>query len=139
MTKEEIIDLIKDSGFGFLATTEKNQPRVRPMMPYLDEDGTLLLALLANSRTIKQVQENPLLEICYVDRKMWLCRVSGKGKVTNTLEKKELVWSNIPMLRQYFSGPEDPNYILMEITPESVEAMTPTMRAPEKIKSISLT
>lgn len=136
MTKEEIIDLIKDSGFGFLATTEKNQPRVRPMMPYLSDDGALLLAVLPSSRTIPQIKDNPLVEICYVDRKMWLCRVSGKAKISSNTEKKELVWSNIPMLRQYFSGPEDTNFILIEITPETIEAMTPAMQSPEKINSI---
>lgn len=133
MTTEEIFDLIKDSGFGFLATTEGKQPRVRPMMPYLDDDGQLLLALLSHSRTIKQIQENPLVEICYVDRKMWLCRITGKAKISQDLGKKEIVWNNIPMLRQYFSGPHDPNFVLMEIRSESIEAMTPTMRAPEKI------
>jgi len=133
MTSQEIFDLIKDSGFGFLATTEGKQPRVRPMMPYLTEDGNFLFALLPQSRTIKQVQENPLVEICYVDRKMWLCRVSGKAKINQELEKKKMVWSNVPMLRQYFSGPEDANFILMELTSETIEAMTPAMRSPEKI------
>jgi len=133
MTSQEIFDLVKDSGFGFLATTEGKQPRVRPMMPYLTDDGNLLFALLSQSRTIKQIQENPLVEICYVDRKMWLCRISGRAKISQNLEKKEIVWNNVPMLRQYFSGPEDPNFILMEIDSETIEAMTPTMRAPEKI------
>ena len=60
MEKQEVIDLIRDTGFGLLATTEGDQPRVRPMMPYLDEDtGTLLIALLSHSRTIDQVKKKP--------------------------------------------------------------------------------
>ncbi len=131
MTKEEAIDLIKDAGFGFLATTQGKQPRVRPMMPYLTDDGDLLLALLPQSRTISQVKENPLVEICYVDRKMCYCRVSGKAAISEDPEKKESVWNNVPMLRQYFSGPQDPKFVLIEIKTEAAEAMSPTQKAPD--------
>ena len=131
MTKDEAIDLIKDAGFGFLATTQGKQPRVRPMMPYLTDDGDLLLALLPQSRTIQQIKENPLVEICYVDRKMCYCRVSGKATVNDDPEKKEAVWNNVPMLRQYFSGPQDPQFVLIEINTETAEVMSPTQKAPD--------
>ena len=131
MTKDEAIDLIKDAGFGFLATTQGKQPRVRPMMPYLTDDGDLLLALLPQSRTIQQIKENPLVEICYVDRKMCYCRVSGKATVSDDPEKKEAVWNNVPMLRQYFSGPQDPQFVLIEINTETAEVMSPTQKAPD--------
>ena len=133
MTKEEVIDLIKDAGFGFLATTDGNQPKVRPMMPFLTEDGELLLALLSHSRTIPQIQKNPLVEICYVDRKMCFCRITGKAIISSNLEKKETVWNNVPMLRQYFSGPQDPNFTLSEIDIISAEAMSPWQKKPDFI------
>lgn len=131
MTKDDVIDLIKDAGFGFLATTEGKQPRVRPMMPYLTDSGDFLLALLSHSRTIPQIKDNPQVEICYVDRKMSYCRITGKGKLSTDLEKKEIVWNNIPMLRQYFSGPQDARFALIEIESGSVEAMTPTQKIPD--------
>ena len=56
MNRDEAIDIIRDAGFGFLATTEGNQPHVRPMMPYYTEDGLLLVALLGRSRTISEIQ-----------------------------------------------------------------------------------
>ncbi len=131
MTKEEVVDLIADAGFGFLATVdEKSHPRVRPMMPYLTEDGNMLLAVIAGSRTIAQVEKNPLVEICYVDRKMAFCRVSGKAKISQDTDKKALVFENVPMLRQYFGSSEDPNFVLIEIETTTVEAMTPTDRKP---------
>lgn len=131
MNKEEVIDLIRDAGFGFLATTEGNQPRVRPMMPYLTDDGNLLLALLSHSRTIPQIKKNPLVEICYVDRKMWYCRVSGKASVCEDPAKKEAVWNGVPMLRQYFASSDDPSFILVEIDTSTVEAMTPHQSKPD--------
>lgn len=131
MTKQEVIDLIKDAGYGVLCTTETDQPKARPMMPYLDEDGNLLLAVLSHSRTIGQVKANPKIEFCFIDRKMSFARISGLAKVSNDLEKKEKVWNYIPMLRQYFSGPEDTKFVLLEIETTHVEAMTPHQKAPD--------
>ena len=133
MTKEEVIDLIRDTGFGFLATTEGQQPHVRPMMPYLTDDDRMLVALLGRSRTISQVQANPQVEICFVDRKMWYARLQGKATMSDNQEYKQLLWDAIPMLKQYFGGVEDPNFYLMEIEIDQVEAMTPHQKDPEFI------
>ena len=134
MTKEEAIDLITDAGFGMLATTEGDQPRVRPMMPYYDEDtNTLIVALLGNSRTIDQIKANAKVEVCFVDRKMWFARVTGTGQITENKEYKETLFNNVPMLRQYFGSVEDPNFILLEVKVTNLEASTPHQKAPETI------
>ena len=133
MTKEEAIDIVRDAGFGFFATVEGKQPHVRPMMPYLTDDGELLVAFLSRSRTIADIKGNPNVEICFVDRKMWYCRVTGTAVMSNDLSKKKIVFEDVPMLRQYFAGPDDPNYHLAVVTIKSMEAMTPHSRAPEQI------
>jgi uncharacterized pyridoxamine 5'-phosphate oxidase family protein len=133
MTKEEVIDLIRDAGYGFLATTEGSQPRVRPMAPYLSDDHQLLIALLGRSRSIAQVKENPLVELCYVDRKMWYCRIAGKATISDDLQKKEILWNNVPTLKQYFGGVDDPNFVLMVIDINQVEAMMPHQKEPEMV------
>ena len=134
MTKEEVIDLIRDTAWGMLATVENNQPHVRPMMPYLTDEGKMYVALLGRSRTIGQVSKNPLVEICFVDRKVWYARLTGKAKISTNLEAKEALWNNIPMLKQYFGGVNDADFQMMEIDITEVEAMTPHQKLPEKIK-----
>ncbi len=134
MTKEEVIDLVRDAGFCLLATAQGNQPRVRPMMPYFTDDNQLLVALLKRSRTIDQVKKNPLVELCFVDRKMWYCRIAGNAKISDDQGKKQILWDNIPMLKQYFGSPDDPNFILIVIDIVEVEAMTPHQKTPEMIK-----
>lgn len=131
MTKQEVIDLIKDAGYGVMSITENDQPKARPMMPHLDDDGNFLLAVLSHSQTISQIKVNPKVEFCFIDRKMGFARISGLAKVSTDTEKKELVWNYIPMLRQYFSGPEDANFVLIEIETNRVEAMTPHQKTPD--------
>jgi len=64
---------------------------------------------------------------------MWYCRISGKGQITDNKENKEMVWNNIPMLRQYFGSPDDPNFHLLEISLDQVEVMTPHQKEPDFI------
>lgn len=89
LNKEDIIGLISDSGFGLLATVKEKQSRVRAVAPYLTEENTLLIALFSNRRTLKQLKENPLVEICFIDRKMSYCRISGKATITTDHDKKQ--------------------------------------------------
>ena len=133
MTKDDAIDIITDAGFGFLATMDGDRPCVRPMMPHLTEDNELLLALLGRSRTIEHIRKNPKVEFCFVDRKMSYCRITGKATITTDPEKKMIVFNGIPMLRQYFSDPGDPNFVLAEIFIEHIEAMTPHQKVPNQI------
>lgn len=135
MNKEEAIDLLRDAGFGYLATVEGDQPRVRPMMPYLVEDEKrLLMAFLGRSRSIAQIKKNPRVEFCFVDRKMCYCRVAGHAKISTDIDKKTILWDNIPMLKQYFGSPADPNFILAEMSIEWAEAMTPHQKTPDIIQ-----
>ena len=133
MTKDDAIDIIHDAGFGFLATTDGDRPHVRPMMPYLTDNDELLLALLGRSRTIEHIRSNPNVEFCFVDRKMSYCRITGPAKTSTDMEKKMLVFNGIPMLRQYFAQPEDPNFVLVQIEIQKIEAMTPYQKSPEVI------
>ena len=131
MTKEEVIDLIKDAGYCVLATVDGDTPKARPIMPYLTEEGDMLIATFPQKRIVSQIKANPKVEMCYIDRKMCFARVSGQAKVLDDAEKKELVFNNVPMLRQYFSGPEDDNFLLIEVDTQTVEAMNPQQQTPE--------
>ncbi|MBZ0167221.1 MAG: pyridoxamine 5'-phosphate oxidase family protein, partial [Candidatus Omnitrophica bacterium] len=82
---------------------------------------------------INQVTENPQVEICFVDRKMWYARITGKAQISENRDHKQILWDAIPMLKQYFGGVEDPNFKLMEIEISHIEAMTPHQKEPESV------
>jgi general stress protein 26 len=130
MTKDDVIDLIKDAGYGVLATADGHHPKVRPMMPYLAENGNFLIATFIGKRLVKQIKANPLVELCFIDRKMNFARISGKALQNNDYSKKQLVWDNVLMLRQYFSSLDDPNFIIIEVETDKVEVMTPQQQIP---------
>ena len=134
MTKDDALDIISDAGFCILGTTEGNQPRVRPLAPYYDaDDNKLLISLVPGSRAKEQVKQNPLVELCFVDKKMSFCRLSGNAAISDSISKKELIWNNVPVLKQYFQGPEDPNFSLMEVSVSNAEVMTQASHKPEAV------
>ena len=69
--------------------------------------------------------------MCYIDRKMNFARVAGSAVISDDKSQKEILWNNIPILRQHFAGPDDSNLVVIEIDTDTVEAMTPQQMEPE--------
>ncbi len=123
MSLEVIQQMVLDAGMGYLATCDGDQPRVRTMMPVLLDDGRLLMATFPHMEKIGQIAKNPKIEICFVDRKLSHCRIEGKAHVSGDVSLKEELWNKQMMLRQFFSGPEDQNFILIVVTPVKISMM----------------
>ncbi|MEW5758978.1 MAG: pyridoxamine 5'-phosphate oxidase family protein [Candidatus Omnitrophota bacterium] len=117
---DEIKEIIKDAGLGYLATIEANEPRVRPLMPALFNDGTILAATQKGSPKLLQFEKNNNFEICFVDRKLSQLRIRGKASISTDIKKKEWLSNAVPMLRSYFPTADDPNYTLVELKPEKI-------------------
>lgn len=123
MSLDVIRQMVLDSGMGYLATCEADQPRVRAMMPIFKDDGRLLAATFPHTKKVGQIAKNPKIEICFVDRKLSHCRIEGRAVVSTDKALKDELWNKQMMLRQFFSGVEDPNFILIVITPTKIGMM----------------
>ena len=134
MSLEIIKQMVIDAGMGYLATCEEVQPRVRAMMPVMRDDGKLLMATFPGTKKIGQIQKNPKVEVCFVDRKLSHCRIEGKAVVSADKALKEELWERQMMLRQFFSGPEDPAYILIVISPAKISVMNIGEKAYTEVK-----
>jgi general stress protein 26 len=123
MSLEIIQQMVLDAGMGYLATCDGDQPRVRAMMPVLMDDGRLLMATFPNFKKVGQITKNPKIEICFVDRKLSHCRIEGKAVVSQDEALKEELWNKQMMLRQFFQGVDDPNFVLIVVTPVKINMM----------------
>lgn len=123
MSLEIIKQMVLDAGMGYLATCDGDQPRVRTMMPIMRDDGKLLMATSPETKKIGQIQKNPKVEICFVDRKLSHCRIEGKAVVSTDAALKEELWNKQMMLRQFFSGPGDANFVLIVLAPTKIGMM----------------
>ncbi len=123
MSKDIVRQMVLDAGMGYCATCEGDQPRVRAMMPVLLDDGRLLMATFPGTPKLAQINKNPKIEICFVDRKLSHCRYEGRAEISQDKALKEELWNKQIMLRSFFSGVDDERYILVVVKPVKVSIM----------------
>lgn len=75
----KIKDFLAETGVFFMATVDGNQPKLRPLGAFLEEDGKLIFGVGDFKEVYRQMQANPLVEIaaCKPDGH-WL-RYTGKA------------------------------------------------------------
>ena len=79
----KIDDFLTEAGTFFLATTDGNQPKARPLGAHMEVDGKIIFGVGDFKNVYKQLVANPLVEIvaCKTDGH-WL-RYTGKAVFDN--------------------------------------------------------
>ena len=73
---DEVCEFLKDCGTYYLATTDGDQPRVRPFGTAHIYEGKLYIQTGKSKDVAKQLEANPKFEICGFKKGKWI-RVSG--------------------------------------------------------------
>lgn len=60
----KINDFLTEAGVFFMATTDGNQPKLRPLGAHIEADGKIIFGVGDFKDVYKQMKENPLVEIC---------------------------------------------------------------------------
>lgn len=108
---QEIFDFIKKCGTYYLATVEKEQPRVRPFGTIDMFEGRLYIQTGKRKEVSKQIFANPNVELCCFDNGTWL-RVAGKLVRDERREAKKHMLDNYPSLRGMYSEDDDNTEVL---------------------------
>lgn len=129
---EEIFD---NSPISFLATVcEQERPHVRPMVCRMLEDGRFWSATFRDSNKVKQIAANPRVELCLMDNRMRHARVSGTARIIDGAEERQSLWELSEQLHQYFKGPDDPRFVIVEIAPTEISWMAEADSAYHRIE-----
>lgn len=122
--KELAQKILEDSLIGTMATIEQNKPHSR-YMTFFNDDFILYTATNKKTHKVEEIQKNPNTHI--------LLGYEGKGlgdaflEIEGTVEEsddenmKKKVWNNA--LKGWFDGPEDPNLLILKITPTQIRVM----------------
>ena len=93
------LEFLKDSGTFYLATTEGNQPRVRPFAAVFEYEGKLYIVTDNTKKCFKQMVENPKVEISCMNKKGQWIRVTGEVANDDRREVKEFALESNPFLK----------------------------------------
>ena len=121
-------DFLTEAGVFYLATTDGNQPKLRPLGAHFEMDGKVLFGVGDFKDVYKQMIANPLVEIsaCKPDAK-WL-RYTGKAVFETDPKYAAAMLEGMPQLKEVYN--EKTGYKLMIFHLEEATAVVIPMMGP---------
>jgi general stress protein 26 len=112
---------------------EDGRPWVRYVTPFADENLTLWMATFLGSRKVAQIKKNPEVHltagVATMETAESYLQIQGRAEILTDEKTKKTVWFD--HLKNIFSGPDDPNYVVCKITPYRIEFQSMGMVPPE--------
>jgi uncharacterized pyridoxamine 5'-phosphate oxidase family protein len=129
---QKIVDFIKSTGVGYIATVEGKQPRVRPFGFGIYEDNKFWFCTNSTKKVFAQLKETPYAEIIFTkpDYSQYL-RLSGHVMFDSSLESKQKVMDAMPGVKGLYKSPDNPIFevFFLEKGEAVLEAFPPTSPA----------
>ncbi|GGA73998.1 pyridoxamine 5'-phosphate oxidase family protein [Ornithinibacillus halotolerans] len=122
--KSEIERILDHNKVGTMATVQNGKPHSR-YMTFFRDGLTLYTATDKDTHKVDELNQNPFTHILlgYEGEGVGDEFVEFEGRVqqSDSEEIKKKVWN--PHLENWFSGPNDPNLLILEIIPEQISLM----------------
>ncbi len=100
---ERVEKFLKDAGTYYLATADKDQPRVRPFGTINNFEGRLYIQTGKSKDVSKQIHANPKVEICACTGPEWL-RISATLVEDDRREARQAMLDAYPSLQGMYSA-----------------------------------
>ncbi|EEL57860.1 General stress protein 26 [Bacillus cereus Rock4-2] len=119
--KEKIATIIQGQRTGVLSTVRNEKPHSAFMM-FFHEDFVLYVATDRKSKKITDIEKNPNVHVLLGREGKKLdedyIEVEGLASIEEDSTLKNKFWNN--SLKRWLLGPEDPNYVLIKINPDTI-------------------
>ena len=98
---ERVCKFLKDAGTYYLATVERDQPRVRPFGTAHIFEGRLYIQTGKVKPVSRQLMANPKAEICAFHNGTWV-RIAGELVEDDRVEARKSMLDAYPSLRKMY-------------------------------------
>ena len=110
---------------AYLATSDGDQPRVRPVSPIVEDDMSVWVTTFSASRKVKQIRQNPRICLAFVSQPDGdkAATVIGEGHMITDADEKRRVWklATFDLFDHFSQGPDSDEFGLLLITIERIE------------------
>jgi len=112
-TMNDVYEFVKKCGHYFIATTEGNQPRVRPFGTVVIYENRLYIQTSKQKRVAQELKKNPKIEICALNltENTWV-RIEATAVADERKAAKQFVLDKYPELKSMYSADDDKTLIL---------------------------
>lgn len=127
MSLERAKSLMRETGWGMLATTDGRRVGVRPMGGWAWFGDELWCATSACSDKVAQLTAVPQAEYCFCKPEGEHVRIAGPCTISTDNEDKRRLFEAVPMLKTYIDDPADPGYVVLRMRPERIRLIQQDM------------
>jgi len=132
--RKAALKILKESFVGTMATVQQNKPHTR-YMTFFSDEFTLYTATSKQAQKVDELEVNPHTHILigYEGEGMGdeYLEIEGTVSISDDESVKGKVWNK--HLKSWFSGPEDPNLVILKISPDSIRLMNKKGEEPKEI------
>jgi general stress protein 26 len=132
--KEKVIKTIAEHRTGVLSSVENNKPHSR-YMTFYNEELTLYTPTKKDTEKIAEVEKNSYVSVLLGYEKNGqsdaYVEILGKSTIIDSQDIKHQLWNE--SFNQWFDGPDDPNYIFLQIQPETVRLLNLKGEPPQEL------
>ena len=107
----EVYEFLKKCGTFYLATTEGDQPRVRPFGAVDVFENKLYIQTGKVKKVSKQMAANPKIEICGMDGEKWI-RIEAVAVEDDRIEAKQHMLDSNPVLKSMYAADDGNTEVL---------------------------
>ncbi|TDL31522.1 general stress protein [Jeotgalibacillus sp. S-D1] len=122
--KSKVMEIFEHNKIGTLATVKNKKPHSR-YMTFYNEGLVLRTPTSIETHKADEIDDNPFVHILlgydgegYGDRYV---EIEGTAVIRDSEKMKHEFWQE--QFSNWFKGPDDPNYVVLEIEPTSVRLM----------------
>ncbi len=122
----KIVSIMKQNSMhAYFATSDGDQPQVRPISPIIEDDMSIWITTFNTSRKVRQLKQNPKCCLAFVELPDGdkAATVNGEAKIITDLAEKKRVWNvaNFNLFEYFPKGPVDEEFCLLKIAINKVE------------------
>ncbi|TYR79200.1 general stress protein [Priestia megaterium] len=132
--KQKILSVLSNYKIGTLATIQNNKPYSRFMM-FSNEDLILYTATNKNTHKVEDIKKNSHVHVLLgYDSQGWnepYVEIEAKAKVEENKQLKDKFWND--HLKEWISSTDDPNYVLLQLTPEYIRYFEKAGSTPQEL------
>jgi len=102
MTKDEVLEFLRNNPVFSLATSDENTPHVRNIMLYKADDNGIIFSTGENKDLHKQLESNPMVEMCFFNpQEGKQIRIAGTVEQVEDIELKKRIVADYPFLKEW--------------------------------------
>ena len=129
--KNKILKVIRGSKLASLATVVNGKPWVRYVVAR-SEGLTIYICTFKDSRKVKQIKKNPKVHIIIggsmENMEVPYVQIAACAKVRSDAGIRKRLW--MPFMKKYYTGVDDPQYVVIEVQPVLIEYMSTETHTP---------